>query len=266
MSKPSIEEFWSLDINNELCNFYKSLICSLKVSDDTKRKLSVPFLMQASPGYVNNKERGVFFVGKETQGWGGNVETVGYSYESFLKDSNREYRMMEEQSDFIVNRYKRSSHKNSPFWRAFREIVRVESDEEAVYRPFLWSNIVACDYEGRSFLKNLSTEEENEFIEFSKKKFLGELSILKPKVCLLFTGPKYDYILKKYFDLPEKWQKTDIRSLPECSEPNESALVDVSTFMWENCCFMRTYHPKFLRLQSKWKIVDVVGETVKRML
>ena len=65
MSKPSIEEFWSLDINNELCNFYKSLICSLKVSDDTKRKLSVPFLMQASPGYVNNKERGVFLSEKK---------------------------------------------------------------------------------------------------------------------------------------------------------------------------------------------------------
>lgn len=265
MSIPSIKEFWSLPINSELCDFYKSMICSLNVSDETKKKLSVPLLMQASPGYVNNPGKGVFFVGQETWGWGGNSATVGTSYESFLRDSDREYRMMEAQSDFIVDRYERSQ-KNSPLWDAFRDVARVKTVADIAYRPFLWSDIVACDFEGHSFLNCMSQKEENEFIEFSKRKFLGELSILKPKVCLLFTGPNYDYILERYFNLPKNWEKNDIRSLNECSNPQEPLLIYVKTFEWNGCLFIRTYHPNHLRLSSKWKIVDIIAETVDNLL
>lgn len=264
--KPSIEDFWSLPINNELCDFYKSMICSLDVSNETKKKLSVPLLMQACPGYVDNPGKGVFFVGQETCGWGGNSETVGMSYESFLKDSVREYRMMEAQSDFIVNRYERSRHKGSPLWRAFREIVQVSDDADAAYRPFLRSNIMACDYEGHSFLNCLSAKEENEFIEFSKQKFLGELTILKPKFCLLFTGPDYDFVLERYFGLSQNWKNVDIRSLKECSEPNEESLVYVKTFDWSGIRFIRTYHPGYLQRKSLWKIVDVISNTINELL
>ena len=266
MIMPSIEEFWSLPINGELCDFYKSMICSLNVSNETKKKLSVPLLMQASPGYVNNQGKGVFFVGQETCGWDGNAETVGDTYESFLRDSSREHRMMEAQSDFIVDRYGRSRHKNAPLWTAFRDVVRVKTDADAVYRPFLWSNIMACDYEGHTFRNYMSPEEENEFIEFSKRKFLGELSILKPKVCLLFTGPDYDYVIERYFDLPKNWEKNDIRSLKECSNPHEPLLIFVKMFEWKECLFIRTYHPKSLRMQKKWKIVDIIAETVDNLL
>lgn len=64
------EEFGKFPINKELCAFYKSMICSLDVSETTKEMLSAPFLMQASPGYVNNPDKSVFIVGQESHGWG----------------------------------------------------------------------------------------------------------------------------------------------------------------------------------------------------
>ena len=266
MNIPSIEEFWSLPINEELCDFYKSMICSLTVSDETKQKFSVPLLMQSSPGYASNPRNGVFFVGQETCGWGGSSETVGQTYESFLRDSSRERRMMEAQSDFIINRYGKSNHKKSPLWRAFREVVQVSDEVDAAYRPFLWSNIMACDYEGHSFLNCLSAKEENEFIDFSKRKFLGELAILKPKICLLFTGPDYDFVLERYFNLPQNWKNADIRSFRECPDSDGSSLVYVKTFDWSGIRFIRTYHPGYLQRKSLWKIVEIISQTVCNML
>ena len=263
MSKPSIEDFWSLSINEELCNFYRSIIRSLNVSETTKKKLSIPLLMQVSPGYMECLNRGVFIVGQETNGWGGG--SIGHTYFSFAESNKNERIMMEAQSDFIINRYGRNPVKNSPFWEAVRNIAQISSDEEIAYQPYLWTNLMACDYEGGSFIGKMKGEEDA-FIEFSKQKFIGEFKMLKPKVCILFTGPDYDFVIERFFDLPSNWKNVDIRSLKECGNTIEPSLVYVKTFVWNDCRFFRTYHPKYLRLKKMWQIVDSLSEIVKKML
>ena len=258
------EEFGQFPINKELCNFYKSMICSLDVSETTKELLSAPFLMQASLGYVNNPDKSVFIVGQESHGWGGN--SIGFSYSSFLKTNNREQIMMENQTDFVVDQYERNSSKGKPLWEAIRNIIHISNDYEMPSQPYLWANLMASDYDGGSFIKKLSTKEEISFVEFSKKKFIGEISILKPKICILLTGPDYDFVVEKFFNLPSDWKNTDIRSLKECSDPSMSDLIYVKTFVWNGCRFFRTYHPRHLRLKNKWHIIDVISKTVKNIL
>lgn len=129
---------------------------------------------------------------------------------------------------------------------------------------------MACDLDGGSPLKDdaMDTDELDLFLDYSMRTFNGNLNIIKPKVAMLFTGPDYDPFLEKCFNLPKNWKDNDLRSLPECSDPNEDLLKFVKVFQHNKTLFVRTYHPGFLtrkKSEGYMKILDILAETFARM-
>lgn len=133
-----------------------------------------------------------------------------------------------------------------------------------------WSDLMACDLDGDSPLKDgaMDFKELDIFLDYSMRAFNGNLNIIKPKVAMLFTGPDYDPFLEKCFNLPKDWKDNDLRSLPECSAPNEELLKFVKVFRHNGTLFVRTYHPGFLarkKNEGYMRILDILAETFARM-
>lgn len=232
-------------MNPELLRFYSSTVKKLEVSEAAKEKLSAPLLLSASAAYEDNPGKRLLVVGQETHGWG-SFNPDFWNFKDFIAAENGFEGLLMAYSKFVGE----SRLGNTPFWRGLQAVAGVKRKQEIPGVPVLWSNLMAADFEGKSFIGKLSAPEQEAFIEFSKKKFLGEFEILKPKACALFTGPDYDFVVKRFLDLKE---------LP-------AAENDVVSFEWNGCRFFRTYHPGYLQWQRKWGVVEDLAEKVKEIL
>ena len=98
-----------------------------------------------------------------------------------------------------------------------------------------WTNISKFDLEG-----GRSYGEYEAAISRLDDLLIAELEILKPKVCVFFSGPSFDNRLEKIFPTIEYQTVADwpVRELAQLSHP----LLPKMTF--------RTYHPRFLRMNG----------------
>lgn len=232
-------------MNSELFKFYTSTIKNLDVSEATKEKLSAPLLVSANAAYENNPGKRLLVLGQETHGWG-SFKPEFWNFKDFAVAENGIEGLLEAYSEFVGEN--RLGEK--PFWKGLQTVAGVKCKQEVSTAPVLWSNLMAADFEKDSFIGKLSASEEEAFVEFSKKKFLGEFEILKPRVCVLFTGPKYDFVVKRFLDFAE---------LPDSEN-------DVVSFEWNGCRFFRTYHPGYLQRKGKWGVVENLAEKVREIL
>lgn len=266
------DEFWSVELNKELLRMYESL-GTMDVSEVVKQRLSAPLRTMVSPEYIPGNS--LLVVGQETYGWGGDSRTVGSSYgssESYHGEHSRDYILMEGQEDFLANEYGTTSArtKNSPFWRTVTKIAGVTSMADLPTAGVIWGNLLACDLDGKSPLRKgaMNRNDLIAFLDYSNKAFKGLLKTTQPKVALLFTGPSYDWLLEEWFCLPANWKDNDLRSLPECTDPNEPLLQYVKVFRWNGTLFIRTYHPAYLYRNKKkgyLKILDILAATLKKL-
>ena len=265
-------ELWALKLNQKLLTMYKAL-GPMSVSQATKKLLSVPLLSMVGPGYTPGES--LLVVGQETYGWGGNPKTIGSSLESFEvfnRAPSAEAIAMEAQADFILDRWGhvKAKTKNSPFWRAVIKVSGVKSMADLLTAGVTWSDLLLCDHNGKTPLRKgvMNRNDLTALLDQSNKAFKGLLKHTQPKVSLLFTGPSYDWILEDWFNLPKNWKDSDLRSLPECSDPNEPLLQYVKIFRWNGTLFIRTYHPAYLYRNKKkgyLKILDILAATLKNM-
>jgi hypothetical protein len=68
--------------------------------------------------------------------------------------------------------------------------------------------------------------------------------------------------------LPKNWKVNDLRSLPQCSNPNEPLLEYVKVFRWNGMLFIRSYHPRYLNMkvnEGYLKILDILAATLKNL-
>lgn len=266
------DELWALNLNQKLLTMYKALE-PMNVSQATKKLLSVPLLSMVGPGYAFGQS--LLVVGQETKGWGGNPKTIGSSlesFEAFNRTPTAEEIAMEAQADFILDRWRhvKAKTKNSPFWRAVTKVSGVKCMADLLSAGVAWSELLLCDHDGKSPLRKgvMNRSDLTGLLDNSKKAFEGLLKLAQPKVSLLFTGPNYDWILEDWFNLPKNWKDFDLRSLPECSDPNEPLLQYVKIFRWNETLFIRTYHPAYLNRNKKKgfrKILDILAATLKNM-
>lgn len=283
----TIEELHALPANQELLKFYESMSTSLDVPDDIARCLSVPLLLQVGPGMQNNIGNSCFIVGQQTGGWGGNPLTIGSSYFTYKeyngifkgKFISRELIMQEAQGDFLVDRYGYKQVFRSPFWAAVRDVSGCDEDAHGerniLTTPYHWNNLFAMDFLGDTPLA-MPKAYLDELERYSKVKFLGEMRLLKPKSLLFFTGPKYDYVLEKWFMSEEQcrlWRKNSLADL-ELFTPDNTPKLLVHTFVIDNPeipdlngirCF-RTYHPAYLRRRSEWLTITELSAAIKKLL
>jgi hypothetical protein len=136
-------------------------------------------------------------------------------------------------------------NKNSPFWRAFREV------QNGPDVGVMWSNISRVDYKGGSILS--ADESARNILESQQATLmLRELSVLKPDACIFFTGPDYDCILKNIF---HGMKYVEFGSAPtrELGRVEHAALPRHS---------FRTYHPRYLNRSRKWHYLDAISRAL----
>lgn len=245
--------FWKNDLNKDLLMAYKTLSSSnLNVSETSKQNLSCPMFIHLGLEYRCGE--GVFIIGQETQnsggksGWGTPTSKFGSNYDGFenyiAKPSDlysRESIMMETQSQWLFDKMQ---SRTTPFFKAVKEISCARNGADFYYKAkFVWNELVAMDYKGKS-LENLDDEDEiREVIEYSRKKLIMDLLIAKPKYAIFFTG------LTNFYK----------KALDQILNINDDVLLDydndIKFFYWkETKCFL-THHPRYLQTIGKWDVV-----------
>ncbi len=250
-------------IQKNLVDVYDAWKSGLQFSDQEAAHLSPPLLLSVTDEYCN-AERRILLFGQETFGWGWN-SSLKAKYPDYPK--NWEFSAMESMADFLQNpdsvenmcwayqafsfsKYQKDNYK-SPFWKAFREVQAWPG------AGVMWSNVSRCDYAGATSGNSIfhAPEDLREKLVISQKELLlKELIILKPHVCLFFSGPYYDPILTASFP--------NCRFSPLGTQPARqlAQIADVSLPLSS----FRTYHPNYLNRNQvgKWEFIEVIRSSV----
>lgn len=176
--------------------------------------VSYPLLMST---WDNEPIPEAMFFGQETNGWGDS---------ELIEDLMFLYR------DFNLGEYY-----NSLFWRYLWEMSMNLGLKGR--HPFLWNNINKfgkADSAGRP--NSRVTELENKYFNVLKE----ELQVIKPKICIFFTGPNYDNVLRA--KLP------DLEVLPVDGYPINEVAKLKSQYLPEHS--YRTYHPGYGNRYRDW--------------
>lgn len=200
-------------MNEELLSLYQTrqadfenIILQFKGTD-----LAGPLLMSPNPTYGVQKAP-LLIVGQETKGW------------AYLH-GNDIHKQMTVYEEFNVG----DGYYSSPFWNVTR---KVEQALGGVPYSCAWTNLSKFDVEGgRSYGK------QEQLIATVDDLLVAEISILKPRVCLFFTGPDFDSRIQHIFpgimyQSVANWPKRELARLEHPDLP-------VNAF--------RTYHPNYLR-------------------
>jgi len=121
----------------------------------------------------------------------------------------------------------------------------------------MWDNLVRMDYEGVSIL-NASESLRDSLISQQSGLLAAEIEILKPDVCLFFSGPYYDDFINAAFPGCEF---SSCGALPE----RELARVTATASVLPVASF-RTYHPNFLRRGNRWSYIETVRTLLQDLL
>jgi hypothetical protein len=177
--------------------------------------LAGPLLMTTNTLYQQQKNP-LLIVGQETNGW-------SYLHGNEVRKQMTTYKAFNVGEDYYA----------SPFWNVTR---KVEKAVGGVPYSCAWTNISKFDVEG-----GRSYGEQERIIATVDDVLVGEINILKPTVCLFFSGPHFDTRLKHIFP------GITYEAVPNWSERQLARLVHpglpTHTF--------RTYHPNYLRRSGR---------------
>ena len=183
----------------------------LKVRDQfLDEDMAGPFLMSPNETY-NKQENPLLIIGQETKGW--------HYYDNDYEKQMLEYENFNVGIDYF----------SSPFWNVIRKTEKAIGNE-----PYssAWSNVSKFDLnEGRSF------GEAEIAISSLDDILLHEIGIVQPKVCIFFTGPDFDWRIRKIFK-GIKFLEIENHELRAFSQLKHLDLPEMS---------FRSYHPNYLR-------------------
>jgi hypothetical protein len=198
------------------------------IQDVFKDSISGPLLMSPNDKYA--KQTIPFLViGQETNGWEskGECESLMYEYETFNVGEK---------------------HSRYPFWNVVRKIEKTLGNEAC---SCAWTNISKYDQDSRR-----PDKAHEEIFSIVDNLLIDEIKIVKPKICIFFTSPHFDYRLQNIFDNQIEFIETycfDMEILCQLKHPN----LPVLTF--------RTYHPGYLRRsRNEESVIDFIGKQAKK--
>lgn len=194
-----------LKIYTERQNDYKRIIELFPDND-----LAGPFLI--SPNEIYSKQPNpLMIIGQETNGWDYNVD-----------DLEKQMKVYE---DFNVG----FDYYSSPFWNVTRKLEKALGNETY---SCAWTNFSKFDVDaGRAH-----GEQEKE-ISTLDNLLEKEIEILKPKICILFTGPNFDHRIINTFEGVE-FSEAEGFTTRQLSQLKHKNLPELT---------FRTYHPNYLR-------------------
>lgn len=257
--------FWKNDLNKNLLINYKSLSSStLNVSTATKKNLSCPMFIHLGLGYEINK--GIFLIGQETydpddkSGWGTPESEFGsryYGFENYIAKASdlysREGIMMETQSQWLFDHM--HEKKKSPFFRAVKEISSAKNAADFYYNSkFVWDELIAMDYNGKTLNKLSDENERNKVIDYSGKKLRMELLLTKPKYAIFFTGST-----KFYMDALVRILGINVNIMKVFDENKAIKIFD-----WNGITCYLTEHPRTLEDKKKWNVIETLKKLVQK--
>ena len=170
----------------KLNDFYTTTLEGAKplFDDEHRQKLSAPLLISISDAYLAAPVR-IMFVGKETNGWWGNLGAY-YAAEDALSELMKRYQ-------------KQMGMKKWPgrffpmLGRTARELAGAQVDAIA------WTNLLRTDWEhGKGFSRN-SKDFSAALTKMSQDMLRFEVEILKPNVIIFACGASYDSVIKATF-------------------------------------------------------------------
>jgi hypothetical protein len=221
------------DLKNELQTVYLNRVTDFQHILDLcpESNISGPFLM--SPKAAYSKQKFPFLaIGQQTNGW-----------EAINSPVTKEKceRVMDVYKKFEVGK----DYLSTPFWNVIRKIEAKLGNE-----PYSceWTNINKYD------LENGKPDAEHERI-FSTvdNLLLDEMRIMKPKVCIFFTGHAFDGRIKNIFEEVEFLSVNGFEIHQFCRLKHEE--LPLLTF--------RTYHPRYLRLRGlEDNVIEYVGNSI----
>lgn len=174
--------------------------------------LAGPFLMSPNPDYFNSTNK-LLIIGQETNGWSYHIDDIEKQLTTY------------EEFNVGVEYYA------SPFWNITRKVENVLDN-----KPYscAWTNLNKFDVDaGRPYGEYESAISEIDDI------LLSEINILKPQFCLFYTGPSFDYRLRKIF------QDIEFIEIPNFAISQFCKLKHPD--LPENS--YRSHHPKSLRIR-----------------
>ncbi|MCL2308279.1 MAG: hypothetical protein FWC38_08700 [Proteobacteria bacterium] len=235
------------EMQRQLQLIYEDWKRSLRFDKGMAEQLSPPLLLSVPEAYTNAECRILFF-GQETFGW----EWGSDHCTKYPDYPNYPYNDIRSMQDFLANSDavealcwcydqfnfsdKQKDNFNSPLWRAFRKV----QDWPGV--GLIWSNLFRCDYKGdikkgRSVLR--APEALRDSLLKAQREFVEqELKVLRPDICLFFTGPRYDLFLYSAFPGCALHEAVSSISDRQLARIQHSDLLPTNSF--------RTYHPGYL--------------------
>lgn len=170
----------------KLNDFYATTLADARPLFDDKhlRELSAPLLISISEAYLNAPVR-IMFVGKETNGWWGKLETY-YKNEDALSVLMKRYQQQ-------MGKLKWRGRFFQMLSRAARELAGGQVDAIA------WTNLMRADWaHGKGYSRNSKGYSEA-LMKMSQDMLRFEVELLKPDVIIFACGAGYDSVIKETF-------------------------------------------------------------------
>ncbi|HWI50619.1 MAG TPA: hypothetical protein VNT01_00580 [Symbiobacteriaceae bacterium] len=216
--------------NRALSTLYGERLQDLFAELGGAERVSNPLLVEAQPGYGAVQTR-LMVVGQQTFGWEGALgQGVGDDPVGRLMQAYRDYRVG-------------ANWRSTPFWQAAYELYGL-LNPAGPDEGFIWSNLIKVDQGG------YRPEPE---VEVAARRLFGvlpdEVAILEPDVVAFFTGPGYDRVLRRLFPgvVLFPCEGYDVEDLARVVHP----LLPARTY--------RTHHPRTLRMNHKWAVVEAIA-------
>lgn len=207
-------------MKKQLLELYQSRQAEfIKIADQfPKDKLGGPYLMSPSDDFSKQQCR-LLVIGQETFGWMDSpkhLDTMMRVYEEFN----------------VGKRNANGKTYNSPFWNLTRKLETAIGIEKYSCAA---TNISKFDVNQKR-----ATGKHELAISSIDNILLAEVQILKPQICIFFTGPAFDERIKNIFsgityESVGEWPQSQFCKLNHSVLPTHS---------------YRTYHPRYLRMRK----------------
>jgi len=205
-----------MNLKKELFNTYVNRIADFqRIHESCPDSICGPLLISPNEKYALQPYP-LLIIGQETNGWG--ICKSPVTQEGLMK-------LMVEYEEFCVGK----DYYASPFWNVTRKIEQLLGNE-----PFscAWTNISKYDLNcGRP------DAEHEKILSPMDNLLVDEIRIMKPKICIFFTGYLLDYRIQNIFKNVEFLQVNGFTSSQLCQLKHDQ--LPLLTY--------RTYHPGYLR-------------------
>jgi len=220
-----------MDLNDKLLEIYQkywpNLLNLISEDDIAAKKIHYPLLINIPQEYERVPIK-LFVVGQQTRGGRKGVQHLNITE---LMQWYKQFNLGQGKGKF-------------PFWQACHQLYETLNPSAPKF-GFVWSNLIKIDEKNKRPSPDLEEKICSAFPVLPL-----EIEAAHPDVVVFFTGPKYDFRLKKTFD-------GLILEPMEGHKINTFARVVHSTLPYNS---FRVYHPVYIRRSKPYQLQDIFSE------